>query len=196
MSKTSRRPSRAQRRAEARRTQKDAAAHSRWGEGGAALAARLRAAITKTWVVVSITATALAFLVLWPRVTIALVSDADPSVWLYAVRNDGLLPIYNVQKATRAEILPASGAEFLKDFITSTDGCSEETAPIIAPTDEHTFRCFAPQPKKPSLLIRGTTRIDVTYSYMSIFRRTTSACFEWVPTRDDVPRWLRRACQK
>jgi hypothetical protein len=142
-------------------------------------------------------ALALALLVFWPKVSISMEPRDDALMWLYTVRNDGLLPITNLTKVDAPLLLiirPCIDKGTLAVGNGKESACGTETVPVLRPGDQHTFQCLVPTFVPPTDQVGGSVELRADYRYLRFIRTSTTACFEYAPKADGLPRYLRRAC--
>ena len=72
--------------------------------------------------------------------------------------------------------------------------CGLEAVPFVRSGDQHTFKCLVPTAVPPSDQIGGSVQLRVDYRYLGFIHTSTTACFEYAPKADGLPRYLRRAC--
>ena len=139
---------------------------------------------------------ALALLVFWPKVNIAMAPRDDAVVWLYTIRNDSFLSIYDVTKDNNVafEVRPCIDEFKLAIGSETKSDCAAEKVAIVRPGDEHTFKCLVPTFVPPTDQIGGSVQLRAHYRYLGILNLSTTACFEYAPKSDGSPRYLRRAC--
>lgn len=77
---------------------------------------------------------------------------------------------------------------------TPSDCADKNNIPLLRAGDEHTFKCFVPQFDPPDFMTGGHIKIRVDYRYLRFLQLSKTACFDYEPTRDWRPRWIRRGC--
>jgi len=147
----------------------------------------------------AIGALALALLVLWPKVSISMEPREDAALWFFTLQNESLLSITDItkQKTVTSTTVKPCIDEF--EFALPPAGerksaCGTEHIAMLRPGDAHTFRCMVPTMIPPSDQIGGSVELRVDYRYLRIFRPAWTACFEYAPKADGLPRYIRRSC--
>lgn len=138
----------------------------------------------------------LALMWFWPKVNISMEPRDDAVVWLYTVRNDSLLPITNVEKVndTSFTIRPCVNEFELKLGPDRKSACGPETVRVLRSGDQHTFKCLVPTFDPPTDQIGGSVQLRANYRYLGFIPMSSTACFEYAPKSDGLPRYLRRSC--
>ena len=142
---------------------------------------------------------ALALMWFWPKVTISMEPRDDAVVWLYTVRNDSLLPISDLTKQNDVSLTIRPCIDMGKTIWSigreAKSACgSDEKVSVVRPGDQHTFKCLVPTAVPPTDQIGGSVQLRVDYRYLRFIPMSTTACFEYAPKADGLPRYIRRAC--
>lgn len=142
---------------------------------------------------------ALALMWFWPKVTISMEPRDDAALWFFILQNESLLSITDVtkQKAVTLHTIRPCIKEWtfaLAPEAERKSACGTEHIAMLRSGDAHTFRCMVPTMIPPTDQIGGSVELRVDYRYLHIFPGSTTACFEYAPNADGLPRYIRRSC--
>jgi hypothetical protein len=141
-----------------------------------------------------IAAFAISLIVFWPKAGLSMVNRDDPRVWLFLLRNDSFLPIWDATKQSKVELIVKPDGMTALVKLTQND-CEPETLPMLWPGDEHTFKCHVPGIESGATVVGGNVYLRVKYRYLGLFRPSAVACFKFEQTRKDAAyQWIRRGC--
>ncbi len=141
---------------------------------------------------------AISLIVFWPRVSLSIVNRDDPMVWLFSVKNDSLLSIWDATTESKVDIVvrPDGVPDDIPALMTITQNdCAPETLPKLRSGDEHTLKCHVLGITSGATVADGNVNLRVKYQYLGFFRPSAVACFKFEQTRKEVAyQWIRRAC--
>jgi hypothetical protein len=130
----------------------------------------------------------------WPRVSISMASDPDQTLWLYAVTNDSLFAVTNVDAQCNLTSM-GFGYQGGDGTINNIAAFAPKHRQLIRPRDVQTFECPSFVVEHPSLDQTGSVDIQVTYNYARFIKRHEHACYELALADEHNRRvWARQAC--